>query len=281
MTEKSQMKLLLILVTLAAAAVTALTVGTANAAPGAGTGASFVVECDINGVFVADPIAFTRHEHLETGASPFNNSITADSVRANKTSCLDAADKSAYWTPQLYENTGVALVPEESDTYYRGGVATSRVEVFPYSTQMVASDLNKVNWECRAGGTVTLTADAPRSCAGRLIVAMRFPQCWNGDTTAFRDDFRYPSAGSCRAPYDRVVPEMTQRWAFTARDGKINGVLVSAGDGQLENQSFEHSDFLNGWDQDRLSFLIEDCIKGVPKSGARPNRCRLIDPAKL
>jgi hypothetical protein len=38
MTENSQMKLLLFLVALTAAGVTALTVGTAKAAPGAGTG---------------------------------------------------------------------------------------------------------------------------------------------------------------------------------------------------------------------------------------------------
>src|SRR5215216_1269083 len=103
MTENIQMKLLLILVTLAAAAVTALTVGTAKAAPGAGTGASFVVECRFNGIFVADPIAFTNHQHVESGADPFNNTITADSVRANKTSCFDAGDKTAYWSPLLYE----------------------------------------------------------------------------------------------------------------------------------------------------------------------------------
>lgn len=44
MTENSLVKLLLIMMTLVAAAVTALAVGTARAAPGAGTGASFVVE---------------------------------------------------------------------------------------------------------------------------------------------------------------------------------------------------------------------------------------------
>jgi hypothetical protein len=86
MTANSQTKVLLILVTLVAATVIALTVGTAKAAPGAGTGASFVVECRFNGIFVADPIAFTNHQHVESGADPFNNSITADSVRANKTS---------------------------------------------------------------------------------------------------------------------------------------------------------------------------------------------------
>jgi hypothetical protein len=282
MTENSQMKLLLMLVALAAA-ITALTVGTAKAAPGAGTGATFVVECGINGVFVADPIAHTRHEHVETGANPFNDSITADSVRdpVNKTSCFEAGDKTAYWSPQLYENSGTALKPIESDTYYRGGVAPSKVVAFPYSTQMLVNDPNRVKWSCRSDGTVKGFADAPSKCAGTLIAVIQFPQCWNGDSPAYKDDFQYPSSGSCAAPYDRVIPEMTQRWSFKARDGEINGVKVSAGDGQLEDQSFEHSDFLNGWDQDRLNFLIEDCIKGVPQSGTLPNRCRLIDPARL
>src|SRR5215207_4769906 len=144
MTENSQMKLLLILVTLVAAAVTALTVGTAKAAPGEDTGASFVVECGFNGVFVADPIALTHHEHVESGARPFDNSITADSVRANETSCFDAGDKTAYWSPLLYENNGTALVPIETDTYYRGGVAPSSVVAFPYSTQMVVNDPSRV-----------------------------------------------------------------------------------------------------------------------------------------
>lgn len=281
MTENSLVKLLLIMMTLVAAAVTALAVGTARAAPGAGTGASFVVECRFNGVFVADPIALTHHEHVESGAKPFNNDITAASVRANETSCFDAGDKTAYWSPLLYENSGTALVPIETDTYYRGGVAPSKVVAFPYSTQMLAKDPSRVKWECRTAGSVKGFADAPETCAGRLIAAIQFPQCWNGDSPSKIDDYRYPSGGSCAAPFDRVIPEMTQRWSFKARDGEINGVQVSAGNGQLEDQSFEHSDFLNGWDQARLRFLIKDCIKGVPLSGTRPDRCRLIDPAKL
>ncbi len=280
MTENSQVKLLLIiLVTLVAAAVVALTVGTAKALPGAGTGASFVVECGINGVFVADPIARTPHEHAESGARPFGNSITARSVRNHGTSCFAARDKTAYWSPLLYEGNGTALVPVRSDTYYRGGVAPSEVVAFPYSTRMLANQANRVQWDCRAG-TVQRSEKAPSRCAGTLIAKIHFPQCWNGDAPANVDDFRYPSAGSCPAPYDRVVPKMTQRWSFKARDGEINGVRVSAGDGQLEDPSFEHADFLNGWNQDRLRSLIKDCIKGVPKSGTRPDRCRLIDPAK-
>lgn len=281
MTENSQVKLLLILVTLAAATVTALTVGTAKAAPGAGTGASFVVECGVNGVFVADPIALTHHEHVESGARPFDNSITAKSVRANKTSCFDARDKTAYWSPLLYENSGTALVPIKTDTYYRGGVAPSKVVAFPYSTQMLVKNASRVIWGCRTPGSAKRFADAPSRCAGRLTVALHFPQCWNGDSPAKVGDFRFPSAGSCAAPFNRVIPAMTQRWSFKARDGEINGVRVSAGDGRLEDQSFEHSDFLNGWNQNRLRSLIRDCIKGVPRSGTRPNRCRLIDPAKL
>jgi len=280
MTENSQMKLLLILVTLVMAPVTALTVGTAGAAPGAGTGASFVVECGINGVFVADPIARTQHEHVESGARPFNNSITADSVRNNETSCIDLKDKTAYWSPLLYENSGTALVPTRSDIYYRGGVAPSKVVAFPRSTKMLANQASRVNWECRAGSSQRFD-NAPSRCAGTLIAKIQFPQCWNGDSPANKGDFRYPSSGSCAAPYNRVVPVMTQRWSFKARDGEINGVKVSAGDGQLEDQSFEHADFLNGWNQDRLRYLISDCIRGVPKSGTRPDRCRLIDPAKL
>src|SRR5215207_10355446 len=71
--ENSQTKLLLIImVTFVAAAVIALTVGTAKAAPGAGTGASFVVECGINGVFELDPIAFSHHQHVESGSELFN-----------------------------------------------------------------------------------------------------------------------------------------------------------------------------------------------------------------
>jgi len=68
MRRNRQTTWLLILVTLVAASITALTVGTAKAAPGAGTGASFVVQCNFNGVFVADPIALSHHEHVESGA---------------------------------------------------------------------------------------------------------------------------------------------------------------------------------------------------------------------
>jgi hypothetical protein len=280
MTENSPMMLLLILVTLAAAGVTALTVGTAKADdPGAGTGASFHVECSINGVFVADPIAGSLHEHVESGATPFDDNITANSVRINGTSCRELEDKSAYWSPLLYENSGMALIPTRADIYYRGGVAPSRVVAFPRSTQMLANEAKWVKWECR-NGTLRVFDKAPSRCTGKLIASIRFPQCWNGDSPAKIGDFRYHRARRCAAPYDRVVPAMTQRWSFKARDGEVNGVRVSAGNGELEGQSFEHADFLNGWNQDRLRFLIKDCIRGVPVSGTRPNRCTLIDPAR-
>jgi hypothetical protein len=278
--NSGQIRMLLILVAVLVAAVTALIVGKANADPGPGTGASFVVQCGINGVFVADPIAGTHHEHVESGARPFNNSITASSVRNNGTSCIDSRDKTAYWTPRLYESNGTALVATRSDTYYRGGVAPAKVVAFPFSAEMLANAASRVKWECR-DGTVQGFENAPSRCAGKLVAKIHFPQCWNGDSPAKIGDFRYPSAGSCAAPYSRVVPAMTQRWSFRARDGVINGVRVSAGDGQLRDQSFEHADFLNGWNQDRLRFLIRDCIRGVPKSGTRPDRCRLIDPARL
>src|SRR5215204_2789699 len=207
MTENSQRNFLLILVTLVMAAVTALTVGTAGAAPGAGTGASFVVECGINGVFPdVDPIALTHHEHVESGAKPFTNSITANSVRNNETSCFDAKDKTAYWTPLLYENNGTALVPTRSVTYYRGGVAPGKVVAFPYSTEMLANQASRVDWECKAGQSRRFD-NAPSSCAGTLIAKIHFPQCWNGDSPAKRDDFRYPSNGSCAAPFGRVIPQ--------------------------------------------------------------------------
>ena len=47
--ENRQITLLLILATLVAASIIALTVGMAKAAPGAGTGATFVVECRFKG----------------------------------------------------------------------------------------------------------------------------------------------------------------------------------------------------------------------------------------
>jgi hypothetical protein len=145
---------------------------------------------------------------------------------------------------------------------------------------MLAGKASRVQWECRTG-TVRTFDDAPGRCAGTLVAKIHFPQCWNGDHPAKIADFRYPRAGRCAAPYGRVIPAITQRWSFKAPDGEINGVRVSMGDGMLDDQSFEHADFLNGWNQDRLRSLIKDCIRGVPKSGTRPNRCRLIDPAKL
>ena len=83
MTDNGPMRLLPILVVLAAAGVTALALGTAKADdPGAGTGASFHVECAINGVFVADPIAKTSHEHIEAGATPFETASEGSRHRA-------------------------------------------------------------------------------------------------------------------------------------------------------------------------------------------------------
>lgn len=110
-----------------------------------------------------DPIVFpgkrgASHMHDFLGNSSTNARSTPGSLRAAPSLCRNAADKSAWWVPTLYEN-GVAIAPEVASTYYRtGGRDPSTIEPFPFGLRVIAGNAKAtgpqnedvVRWSCSA-----------------------------------------------------------------------------------------------------------------------------------
>jgi Domain of unknown function (DUF1996) len=135
----------------------------------AGEEGYFNAPCRFSHRLADDPIVFpgkpgASHSHDFLGNSSTNSRSTPGSLRASPGLCSNAADKSAWWVPTLYEN-GIAIAPETASTYYRtGGRDGSTIEPFPFGLRVIAGnahatgpqDEDLVRWECSEDSDMVL-----------------------------------------------------------------------------------------------------------------------------
>lgn len=125
---------------------------------------------------------------------------------------------------------------------------------------------------------------------GELRMRIYFPNCWDGVTepwaTGGKEHMRYawekgnhgidqsenpkrkcPKAIDAGGTVDFFpIPELTMgvRWQVGTEEGTLIGALLESdidqGHGVGEGGFTAHADFMNGWDQDYLQLLIDQCL---------------------
>jgi hypothetical protein len=230
----------------------------------------FVVECEYSHASEDDPIVHpgkpgASHLHVFFGNRKVDAYSTVDGLAANGTTCDQQLDKAAYWAPALLRGATM-LTPVKSTAYYRPGIGVepTTVQPFPKGLMMVAGNagalgeqpLSIVAWSCGAG---IERAPTPPVCAAqrnlRLIVT--FPDCWDGthlDSPNHHHHVAYSSKGRCPAGFAVAIPQLQFEVEYPV-SGSTDGLELSSG-GLLSG----HADFMNGWDEARLTTEVDLCL---------------------
>jgi hypothetical protein len=238
------------------------------------TSARFAVGCGFSHRNHDDPIVYPgqpgrSHDHTFFGNRSTNAFSTPELLRGrDKTTCRDAADASAYWTPTLFVQ-GRAVEPLALIATY--GRSTSRpVEPFPAGLMMIAGDASAgvaqsrrvTFWSCAVlrGERSMRIPRCPGAQRGGVRLHVYFPDCWDGElleSTDHKSHMAYSSRAACPRSHPVAVPALSvvvyypvsgQRRAELASGGHFSG----------------HADFVNAWDQAALASLVKRYLNRAP-----------------
>ena len=230
----------------------------------------FVVECLYSHSGEDDPIVHpgqpgASHLHVFFGNEIVDAFTTVDSLASHSTTCDQQLDKAAYWAPALLRN-GTMLAPVKSTAYYRPGIAVdpTSVQPFPKGLVMVAGSAGAtapqpnsiVAWTC---GSSSIRDVLPPECVGdrNLRLVVTFPDCWDGahlDSADHHHHVAYSSKGVCPEGYPVSVPQLQFAVEYPVT-GPVAGLELSSG-GLLTG----HADFMNGWNERKLTEEVDLCL---------------------
>ncbi len=230
----------------------------------------FVVECTYSHAASDDPIVYPgqpgrSHLHVFFGNTTVDAHTTIASLAGGGTTCDQQLDKAAYWAPALLKDNQM-LTPVKSTAYYRPGIAVdpTTVQPFPPGLVMIAGNagatrdqpVSIVAWTCGTGSERDVL---PPTCGGgrdlRLVVT--FPDCWDGvhlDSPNHHTHVAYSSKGSCPTGYPVPIPQLQFSVEYPV-SGPTDGMVLASG-----GLTSGHADFMNGWDQKKLTDEVDLCL---------------------
>ena len=239
---------------------------------------------------VISPGKFATHAHKIAGAENIGLSSTYETLQqATCTSCAVGADKSAYWTPNLYyqhANGTFEEVPNEGMTIYYVGRGDNRTNLqpFPPGFRMLSGDTSLRAYDANTFLPIGKRPQADRvsfaclddlpskeqpylwrtQCKNGLRAQIHFQSCWDGQNLYKQDQSHvaYMSDldnGLCPpthpVPFIHLFFEIL--YSVDRIDEKHGGKYVFS-NGDTTGYGF-HGDFINGWDKDVLAAATKDC----------------------
>ncbi|MEX2539602.1 MAG: DUF1996 domain-containing protein [Actinomycetota bacterium] len=221
-----------------------------------------------------DPMVFPRrpgdsHLHDFFGNLATDAYSTDDSLRrAGRTTCNFPGDSAAYWVPALYEN-GQRIKPDFVGAYYMPGAKDHRtIEPFPRGLKLLVKDAKAAMWYC-VGNAMGEFSKEPRRCPmdQHLGLQIVFPDCWDGkylDVPDHRKHMAYAEGTKCPASHPVPVPLLTLFVDYKWAQG-VDTILAP-----VDAPSSPHADFVNSWDQAKLTKFVRDCINAGVHCGSTP-----------
>lgn len=112
----------------------------------------------------------------------------------------------------------------------------------------------------------------PKRNCDFLGLAFAMPTCWNGDPGVTNDHISHMAyttdgtvAGNCPSGFNRRVPQIQLFVRIAPYRGRDVDYVLS------DESSVFHVDFMNGWQENRLQQVIDNCpIEGNRESGYNP-----------
>jgi Domain of unknown function (DUF1996) len=255
---------------------------------------SFVVGCGWSHTLPDDPIVHPRrpgasHLHDFYGNVTTNASSTRASMLAGPTTCRDAEDRAAVWSPTAYLNAE-RIVPIRERTYYFGA-GRRNVRTVPADLKMLAgngmatsaAENPHVTWDCSGDSP---RADHPYDCspyrdvsADGLVARIDFPECWDGlrtDSATHVSHVAYRQGRRCPPTHPQRIPRIRVRvhygiWDPCAGARPCSPEATPAGELAFRLSSGPyytvHADFWNTWRQGALNDLVAKCVNASVACG--------------
>jgi hypothetical protein len=182
------------------------------------------------------------------------------------TTCRDAADFAAYWSPALYRD-GEKVDPVQSHSYYRNETSETAIP-FPTGFGMIAGDAHAmepnehVRWMCTDPPFMESRVQVPTCKNGDILAVVTFPRCWNG-ADLFKPDQSHVTYAPCRPPYIKRLPAIILSIRYPSDHKKHDYELASGEPMTL------HADFFNAWAPKPLAQLVDKCLNGRDEQGNR------------
>ena len=249
----------------------------------------FLVECQSVGLAQIDPIVApgsARSDHLHEffgnpDVTPDTSTLSLTRTDRGDIACSDVNDKSAYWSPVVYQD-GEVIRATTFRAYYKS--PTPDVTPMPLGLRVVAGDAAATSnqpsqvgfWEVNGRKEVT-TADSDNMIerppgANNVQLRVNFPQCWDGmhlDSPDHQSHMTYAVSGTCPASHPVRIPQLV---TFTQYDA-VGGAGFELSSGPWFTF---HQDFWNAWAPDQMSELTSRCIAAELMCRIRTTQ-RLID----
>ena len=236
------------------------------------------------------------HRHLFFGATSISPDISPDLFRTTLldggTTCrfkngTDLAfdppaggNRSAYWVPDLKLSNGQWAGGKQLNAYYKKGASSvdaNDIVPYPDGLEMLIRDSTSpkasVKWYCSntngEGNNGNMQA-SPYNCnpSGTypwVTAQITFPQCGATGATDSEDHIShvvYPSSGGCPPDHPVVYPRLfvTVKYATSLGKGALLSAIETDPDHADPATNF-HVDYFEAWQEGRLQFYIDKCIK--------------------
>ena len=254
--------------------------GTTTERPGAsdGTGA-FRTVCEYSHMLNDDPIVFPgqpgkAHLHAFFGNTEVDAYSTQAEIRnsGNSTCRGGIANRSSYWVPALIDAQGKPVKPIRMDVYYKSGyngIRPDQIKPFPSGLRVIAgsakssSAQTRAYWGCHAN-YIGHPGSIPQCQTGdNLLMAIEFPQCWDGvnlDSADHVSHMAYPSNGACPSTHPVAIPAITFNVLYPVRDVKGWRLSSDMYDATKPGGFSAHADWFEGWDPNVAETFVKNCV---------------------
>jgi Domain of unknown function (DUF1996) len=211
------------------------------------------------------------HLHTYFGNSGARFDSTADSIgNSGGSTCRGGiANRSAYWVPSMIDTrNGRPLAPNLIHVYYKtgyNGIADAAIRPWPKGFRMIAGAASsrvgqsQVKYRCNSGPSQSFIP----SCDGKLMMAVTFPQCWDGVNLAAPDHkshVAYPSGGRCPSSHPVPTPELTVNLEYATTFGNSSTWRLSSDSNGAPAGSSGHADWVNGWDPALMNTWVTQVV---------------------
>ncbi len=209
---------------------------------------AFRVSCRFSNFSFADPISHEGYLSNFFGNTSVIDASTATSIGNSGYSTCDGGtlNRSAYWMPAMIDTrTGKPVRPESNNVYYKtgyNGIAAADVQAVPPGLVMVQGSPDNIvpggnpttRYACLGDPHQAWSLNIPTSCiaGGDLLMAVEFPQCWDGvnlDSFDHRSHMSFTVNGACPASHPKAIPVVAYNghWKITEADATAFYVLSS------------------------------------------------------